>query len=232
MTTSRSILLALLVPLAACDAQVDGDSQGTALARLQGNVSSARADTPVAADVAVIWRKWRGAGLISGGIEPVEGRFPSEFSLSIYEPPPAAMLNTYLDEGVQFAVAYIEAVEPGQTEFLYPAPQALGMDFDHLLVYVPADVRADSFVATFLHSAPSAGFHLYGAHHLTPEERSTRQACIYNGPSSPMTLPEIYERCGGDDYAVDFVPLPSDLDTPLSVELVDVNAIPDRTPTW
>jgi hypothetical protein len=232
MSAAHFIALASILPFAACASQVDGDNQGTPLATFRGSVSSERTETPTAADVAVIWRNWSGPALIGGGIQPVEGSFPSEFKLSMYEPPTADVVNMD-DGGVEFSVAYIEAVEPGQTEFLWPAPQSLGMDFDHLLVHVPADVPAGSFVAKLLHSTPTAGFHLYGVHHLTPDEKSARASCIYNGPASPTTLPEIYDRCGGlDVVAVDFVPLPADLDAPLAVKLVDEQVLLTNAPNW
>ena len=234
MSAARSVVFALLVPVTACASQVDGDNQGTPLATFHGNVSSQRTATPTAADVAVIWRDWMGPGLIAGGIEPVQGNFPAEFELAMYVPPPANVINHDTGEDVGFAVAYIEAVEPGQTEFLWPAPQSLGADFEHLLVYVPADVPAGSFPALLLHDTPSAGFHLYGVRQLAQDEKNARWTCMAGLPV-PWTWRDAVLQCGGaGGYTinVDFVPLPADLATPLSVKLVDEDALLRDFPTW
>jgi len=217
MTATR-LLLALLIP--ACASQVDSDDQGTPLATFHGTVSSQRTTPIDAADLAVIWRDFRGPALIAGGIEPVTGAFPSEFQLAIYEPPADNVINHDGDEMVGLAIANIEAVLPGQTEFLYPAPQALGVDREHVLVYVPQDVPADSFPAAYLHDTPKAGFHIYGVRPVSREENLARESCMDNLVGE--TWRDVYMQCGGRPWVtVDVVPLATDLDTQLSVTLSD-----------
>src|SRR5438132_1626662 len=84
------------------------------------------------------------------------------------------------------------------------------VDVDRLLVYVPSDVPAGSFVASLLRSTPAAGFHVYGVRRLTPEQLAERQACIDGlGDAPPPST--IYDRCGGRTDVDDLVPLPDDL---------------------
>lgn len=253
MSISRFVLFVVLVPLIACDTQVDGDDQGTVLATLGGTVSSTRAQ-PTDADVVVVWRNRRSPGMHRGAVIPVEGTFPAEFTLSIYEPPPEDLMNSFdqtdsplgtyygcaadIDPDAacetKFGVAYLFAALPGQTDFTWPAPQALGMDPDHLLVYVPADVPAGSLASKLLHSAPTAGFHVFGVRRLTSAQHAERTACFdtltENGTREPL-LQELYDQCGGLLEVDDLVPLPGDLMTLLGVKLVDDLSTIDQ-PIW
>ncbi len=254
MSIPRSILFGVVLPLAACDSQVDSDHQGVALATLQGAVSNLRTQPAAEADVVVVWRNWNGPSMHRGAIVPVEGNFPAEFKLSIYEPTPSDLLNAFDELGpqlksyygcapeidvdaaceTQFGVAYVMAGLPGQTEFSWPTGQALGMDLDHLLVYVPDDIPAGSLVAKLLHSTPAAGFHLYGVKRLNDEEHAERARCYDtltdHGTHEPL-LQEMYDHCGGRLEVDDVVPLPADLATPLKVTLVDDLSTADQ-PVW
>jgi len=55
---------------------------------------------------------------------------------------------------------------------------------------------------------------------LTEQDQLDRQACIDALGGDP-SIPEIFEGCGGFGPFDDFVPLESDLATPLEVELID-----------
>ena len=220
MFRTLSLLLAC-TPLVACASQVDGDHQGTALAKLTGEVRNTRT-MPIAGDnaeVSIVWVNSSGSPDVSvAESADVIGSFPAQFSLSIYEPPAMPLLNDW--NGVKVGVALIVA---GTSDLDWTAGEPaglLGMDENHLLVYVPQDVPAGSAASILLRGTPAAGFHIYGVHKLTDAESDSRRTCIEQlGPDPSMQ--EVYSQCGGSDVFDDFVPLPTDLATPLEIDLVD-----------
>lgn len=217
--TLFSLVLAL-APLAACDSQVDGSHQGTALASIGGSVRNTRT-LPVSSgsEVVVVWQNSSGSPDLSGADSvEVEGTFPAQFTLSIYEPPAPELMNDWY--GVKVGVAFIIAGEPGHDFSTDSEVGILGIEDDHLLVYVPAAVPAGSAAATLLRSTPAAGFHLYGVHKLTEAETANREACE-QGLGDGASIQQIYSTCGGASHFDDFVPLGTDLATPLEIDLVD-----------
>jgi hypothetical protein len=222
MNIKLAPVVLVLASLSACSAQVDADHQGEALAAISGTVSSTRSAPVSDCEVTALWVNsstspdtW-GANSVQ-----VEGDFPSNFTLSIYEPPADDLLNDFGNEGTRFGVAYLVANAPG-TDFDSDDVALLGADTEHLLVYVPEDVPAGSYASYRLHSTPTAGFHLYGVYRPTEEEVEARKTCIASLTSEgDQWYVDVYEKCGGYDSFDDFVPLESDLDTPLHIELVD-----------
>lgn len=221
MSRSLCSLVAVLAPLAACASQADSSYQGEALARIGGSVHNTRTQPIVAgAEVVVVWQNSSGSPDLTGteSVE-VEGSFPAQFTLSIFEPPADALLNNW--NGVKVGVAYIVAGTPGADYSDEDSDAAvLGAEADHLLVYVPAAVPAGSDASYILHGTPGPGFHLYGVHKLTSAEKDTRQTCI-DGLGAQGTIAAVFTTCGGFAPFDDFVPSPQDLATPLDVELVD-----------
>lgn len=220
MSRSLFSLVLALAPLTACASQVDGSHQGTALAKIGGSVRNIRT-LPVSAgsEVVVVWQNSSGSPDLSGADSvEVEGSFPAQFTLSIYEPPAPELLNDWY--GVKVGVAFIVAGEAG-TDFSNDAGAGiLGIEDDHLLVYVPAAVPAGTAAATLLRSTPAPGFHLYSVHKLTDAEQATREACEL-GLGDGATIQQIFTSCGGYSSFDDFVPLSTDLATPLNIDLVD-----------
>ena len=223
---SKILMLALLaVPatlLVACDAQVDADHQGTALAQLSGTVRNTRTQSVTDTEVVVVWINSSGdPDVFATGAVDVSGSFPSQFSLSIYAPPDALALNDD-GTGAQFAVGTIIAHptggDPGD------ATTYLGAETNHLLVYVPADVPAGSNTSYLLHSTPKAGFHLYGVKRLTDDETAEREACVddlVGDDGEDPSYGDIVTHCGGKPGFDDLVPQSTDLATPLDIELID-----------
>lgn len=214
-------LIALLAPLAACDSQVDSDHQGTALAKISGSVGNKRT-LPVTsgAEVVAVWQKSSGSPDLTGvdSVE-VEGSFPAQFTLSIYEPPDPSLLNDW--EGVQVGVALLVAGVPGTDFSDDDTAEAglLGMEENHLLVYLPQAVPAGSAASALLRGTPSAGFHIYNVGRIDDAERQQREDCI-SGLSNP-SIQNVYSQCGGDPLFDDFLPSATDLATQLFIELVD-----------
>ncbi len=211
--------LLLLVSLAACDSQVDGDHNGTPLAKLEGSVQNLRT-APVNADaeVVILWMNSSGSPDIAAAeTVPVEGNFPASFELSIYEPPLDALINDYGDS--RMGVAFIVSAKAG-ADVINDESGVLGMDPDHLLVYLPEDVPAGSRVSTILRGTPKAGFHIYDVGHLTEAEQEERAQCWDTFPDN-TPLQELFDSCGGHPSFDDFLEAPADLATPLEVDLVD-----------
>jgi len=217
-------LLVALAPLVACASQVDSSHQGTALAKIEGEIRNTRTQplTSNGAEVVAVWLADSGSGDITVAESvDVSGSFPAQFSLSIYEPPMDTLLNDL--GGVKIGLAFIIAGVPGTDYSDRASARAgmLGMEENHVLVYVPQDVPAGSRVSLLLRGTPTAGFHLYGVHKLTDAEREARSACIDELGPEP-TLDELYSTCGGPSTSNDdLVPLATDLQTPLEINLVD-----------
>lgn len=213
---SRLFSLAILA-FAACDSQVDGDHQGTPLAQIGGSVRNTRTLPTGDAEVAVLWHNSSGSpDIVAADSVEVEGSFPANFTLSIFEPPADALLNDF--NGVKVGVAYIFAGELG-ADYNEDGAGILGAEDDHLLVYVPDGVPAGSDASYILHGTPTPGFHIYNMHKLTEQDQTDRQACV--DVLGDAGIPEIFEECGGFPSFDDFVPTTTDLSTPLDVELID-----------
>jgi hypothetical protein len=170
------------------------------------------------AEVALLWaNRSDGSNLLASDLVEVETDFPAVFRFSLYEPPDDMLINSYPD-GSRIGIACILSGTALDVET--SLDKIFGMDPDHLLVYLPADVAADSRVSTLLRGTPRAGFHLYNVHHLTEEESQKRQACVDQLPAD-HTLQDVYDACGGSPNLDDLLPTATDLDTPLQVDLVD-----------
>jgi RNA polymerase sigma-70 factor (ECF subfamily) len=209
--------LLLLSTLAACDSQVDGNHNGTPLANLAGSVANQRTAPIDNAEVVILWMNSSSSPDVSAAeTVPVEGNFPAEFQLSIYEPPIDALINDAGDS--RMGVALIISAEAGG-EIMNEGTGVLGMDQNHLLVYLPEDVVAGTTVATMLRGTPKAGFHIYDVGHLSEAEQQTRQEC--EDSLGDPSLQELFDTCGGFPQFDDFLPAPADLTTPLEVDLVD-----------
>jgi hypothetical protein len=229
--TNSKVLLLVLLGAAACDSQVDSNHHGTALASLSGTVRNTRTKPTDSSEVVVVWENTSGSPDIAGADSVgVDGSFPAQFQLSIYEPPDPRLINNW--NGVKVGVAFIVAGVPGTdwSKDTSVMEGMLGMEVDHLLVYLPQDIPAGNDVSYLLRGTPSKGFHIYGVHKLTDAEKATRSACIEAlGPRPPIALE--YTQCGGSAIFDDFVPLDTDLATPLNIDLLDDPSTIDP-PNW
>jgi len=144
-------LVTLAVLAAGCDPQADASYKGEPLASLHGTVQVAEGQA-VAPDVftSIVWHDFADSDSAALS-EPVavEGSFPAEFALEVYEPPPSSVLYDVEDPDTQeltgknIAIGYIAVLPPdtpdGDMQLVHEA--ALGIDNDHLLVY--ADQAVD-----------------------------------------------------------------------------------------
>ena len=232
MTTSKLTTL-LLFTVAACDSQVDGDHQGQILAKLEGDMFTSTARTTTTAEVALNWVIGSGGTSFVGADKvQVEGTLPSHFSLSVFNLPSDDVLSDW--DGIKFGAAYISAGPVGEDPENWQA--WYGAELQHVLVYVPVQPPAGSAVAGLLHGTPTAGFHIYNARRLSEAERQQRLDCVTQasqGLGRMITRAEIFNLCGGDSND-ELTLAPDDLDTQLSIEVVEKFGLPEFNllPRW
>lgn len=219
--------LLLLVPLAACASQVDGDHQGDVIATMHGSLSSSRTTPLPSPEVSLVWLKPSEMSRISGAEHVEATGLVSQFTLSVYSPPPADILemNAILENRpIGMGLVVVASKDTDFTDMT----QWRGADLDHMLLYFPEAPPADSVLTAFLHGtgAPTAGFHLYTVTHLTEAERQQRLDCVNAMPHAGMTLDwaAIFRDCrGAGNDELD--PAPDDLDTLLAADVIEDGAI-------
>ncbi len=99
---------------------------------------------------------------------PVEASFPATFTMHLCQPPPDAARLTLLPGEVPFARGNAAAVPlgtiPAQVEELPNVPppysSSFGVDVDHWVIHLEADVPAGSLTEWWLGGALPAGYHL------------------------------------------------------------------------
>jgi hypothetical protein len=167
---SRPLLSSVvLLCFAACAPQADTKYRGDPLARLHGRVetSATAGSTPLAA--ALIWSqiapnadaKASVARPRLGTSVPVSGQFPAEFTLDVYEPPPAGALFTCFPENPaagRMGTASVRAIRDGASPSSGSPFDFYGDVKDVLVVYVDADLPAQSACPG---GALTKGYHLF-----------------------------------------------------------------------
>jgi len=158
--------LALGASAAGCDAQADRDYPGEPLVTLRGQVAGNPPLPPL--EAAMLWQ--RGPPPSTDDQElatraPVESGFPATFTIRLYQPPPPAARRSLADGEVSFARGNAAAVPFGiAAEFVAQLPVAsnvpYGVDVDHWVVHLDADVPPASLTAWWLGAALPAGYHL------------------------------------------------------------------------
>ncbi len=174
MTKLFSSLLCLISVSCAfgCAGQADTTYRGEPLARLHGRVETASTTTvnapPLSA--ALVWAqiapnadaKVAIARPRVGSAVPVSGRFPAEFTLDVYEPPPEGALFSCAPEpsGVagRMATATVRAIRQGASPSSGDPFDFYGEVKDFRVVYVDADLPA---VSACPGGALAKGYHLF-----------------------------------------------------------------------
>jgi hypothetical protein len=215
---NRITLLAVALS-GACASQVDGDHQGAVLATLEGTVHAPRMMT-TKADVSLVWVYGRaGIGLIGKDPIEVEGELPSSFTISVFSRPADDMMRAW--DGERAGGAYIVAHHKGTDAKDWD--NWLGVDYEHVVIYVPEAAEPGSAIAGLLRSTPEAGFHIYNVRKATEAEYRAQLDCwnrLYQQTGETPSVAEQFAQCGGDSHD----PLTSsdlDLDTQLGIEILD-----------
>lgn len=230
---TKQLTTLLLLTVAACDSQVDGDHQGQILAELQGDMHTSTTQTSATADVSVVWTIGSGGTSFVGADKAeVEGMLPNHFTLTVFTTPTDDVMKDW--DGEKFGAAIIAAGPQGVSAQEWQ--QWLGVDNNHVLVYVPAKPVAGGTLAGILHGQPEPGYHLYDVKRLTDAEVQQHYDCItqflQTNHREPTTA-EIFNLCGGDGHD-ELWPSADDLETVLDINVVADFGIPEfnELPSW
>ena len=194
----RSAALLLLPALViACAAQKDGEYTGESLARVQGVIGTADADSqpPPDAKVTLVWANFAKDGDTYEAIDgKVTGGFPSTFTLDIVEAPSPAGLNDFTYGGrrpseSRVGVAYLTAIKAGTKFDPKNEESFIGIAEDDVIVYVDSDVKPNTHSARFVHGTLKAGFHLMKVVRLSDADK---QAATDAHDACVEALPEGY----------------------------------------
>jgi hypothetical protein len=167
-------MLALVI--SACDAQADAGYSGEPLVTLQGIVVSSQPQLPPL-EAAMLWQ--RGPPPSTDDMElatraPVQTGFPTTFTVHLYQPAPAGALRSLAIGEPQFARANAGAVPPGVAIAAGPLGAAAGngsygIDANHWVLYLVADVPKGSITEWWLGAPLGAGFHLLRVTAVNPQ---------------------------------------------------------------
>jgi len=202
--------LALLV--SGCGAQVDRSYPGEPLFELRGQVKNAMTTTPTTtAHATLLWHSGGGHDVKMGEYVEVANTFPSSFTLDVYLPPPSEVLLDF--SGERMALAFIAATDAALENIEYADDKGvLGLAEQYVLVYIEKDLAEGSRLATLLHSAPKAGYHLYQVVSLTDAEHQAMLDCW-----DAATTDQERQACGSFDDRL----MPADAAATISIRLVD-----------
>lgn len=170
-----------------CGSQATPDYPGEKLSVIQGLVLNEGDDTPDDAVVVVSW----GIGMFGFGesVAEVEGEFPAQFSLALYEPPPEHVLHNPAEpwvfpEGHPFDPADEATIAIGQIVAVAkdangdPDPSAvLGGAEGHLVLYAETDIEEGSLTAEMIGASAPAGYHLVEVLPQDPEAEEDVVTC-------------------------------------------------------
>jgi len=155
---------ALALAASGCGAQAEPGYLGEPLVTLAGRVAGPAASTQPL-EAAVLWQK---GALPSTGDQVLAARAPVEggtFTVRLYQPPPAEVLRTLAPGEPAFARATAATLPfglaaPNVSDPATTAGPAFGLDPDHWLLYLAADVPPGSLTAWWLGEALLAGYHV------------------------------------------------------------------------
>lgn len=204
MSLLRTFALGTVL-MAACDPQADDTYKGEALASLQGTIAVAD-EQPSPGDVstAVLWHDFAesDSAVVTEPV-PVEGAFPAEFKLSLYEPPsPDVLIEVEGPDdgptGKFIAVGYV-AVLPnnaaaGPGDFTEVWESALGVENDHLLVYAEEAVSEELLRGVFP-GGLQPGYQLFSVTRPSEEDRH----CLDPWSDCIDACLAQFELCEGDE---------------------------------
>ncbi len=170
----------------ACSPQATPEYPGDPLVTLHGTVQNASPYPLPDVVAALLWQ--RGPPPTTGDEElatraRVEGRFPAEFVLRLYLPPPDAARHALLPGEVRYARANAAIVPPSVAPGAAQVPSsssALALDVTRWFVFLEAAPAAESLTAWWPGGTPAAGYQLVAVDAtdpacLTPAEI---EACV------------------------------------------------------
>lgn len=208
-----------------CAAQATPDYPGEKLAAVKGVVINQLTETET--EDAVVVAEWGQVGAMFGfdrTVAEIEGEFPAQFSLSLYEAPPEQVLYNPAEgiywQGAEFAfepedeplIALAHIVAIGKDEEGNPDPyNVLGASEEHALLYASEPIEEGSLGAAMFHTTLPAGYHLLVIEPLDAEEERDVIEC-----EAASETKDEWKACGlnsvlhladpGDEVTVRLVP--------------------------
>jgi hypothetical protein len=208
----------LQLPSLGCGTQADTGYRGESLATISGAIrTGAVHDLPPSVDAAIVWAQVEfveNAQLVQsvqwvGASTPVTGQFPAQFTLTVYQPPPASVMIPCPSSPAHLAVGFVVAVD-GSADIGHGDPRSavIGEANDDLLLYLDSDQAADWSCVPDLgfRFTPSKGYHLLTQ---VPDSLQPRAAgAVYpayveasNGLMTPISV-----TLGGSELGPDVIP--------------------------
>jgi len=241
-------LFIIATTASACGAVADTDYRGEPLVKIRGNVvTMIAALTLPQLEVSVIWthedEDGDGDALTAQSVT-VDGSFPAAFELTLFEPPPPAVLSIDETDGNAFVMGLIVAASSGTDPYsIDHATTPVGAVVDHAVIWTRNGFAEGSREALYFGAnALAAGYHLMKV--ISPEERLALNpnlaACLdvdfYENCTEPADDSEaawrVYAECSADAqiaagcwgpeaWQAALVPAPAGFETQLSLELVE-----------
>lgn len=160
MRNSKAYSPTLILPLvlsAACDAQVDTQYQGEAMATITGTVTNELRYAPPEATVTLVWWLFSASNSrIVAEAANVSGGFPARFRLDIFAPPGDDALNDYrsIPGGGRVGVAMLVVADFERSSEVFGAAE------EHFLIYVADELGRESLTSKYFAGVTEPGFHL------------------------------------------------------------------------
>jgi len=240
VTHMHRFLLALAaVPLVACSAMTDDNYRGQVLLSLEGTIDTHRAAAPPRdVNITLVWQLNHNAEQTKVPLDIVP-TFPASFQLKVFKRPPVNPLPTdEHDPNLGFvtspwALGYIAAATPDARYGWYsdipiaitpPSHGVVGVDPRHVILYSPDGIPAGTIGPWGIHTTLTRGFHVLDVKCISPAKQAELQACLEQHPFevTPESVRATLEAC--DTLSAHWPwlrPAPDDLQTELTVELID-----------
>ncbi|WP_437740863.1 hypothetical protein WME73_35850 [Sorangium sp. So ce302] len=216
----RSMLsCALPLLLAACgDPQVGSEYPGEALLTVEGTIVNELDVAPAGpVDAVLVWNT-------QGDVEnyPVQtavtGSFPASFTLSIHAPPQESALNDFSEFGLVDTRVGIATVEAALDEASAGEGTSLGVDEDHVIVYVESEMAEGGFWSNLFGGQLSPGFHVMDVVSREGDVDAELQAA-FDACDAAATTEAEHNACAGYDVKVKIRPSAGGSSTSLTVRM-------------
>jgi hypothetical protein len=236
----RSLLALAAVPLVACSGMTDDGYRGELLLSLQGTLDTHRAAAAPPRDVhiSLAWDRTvdNPVTVVPLDLAPT---FPVSFQLKVFTPPPVdpAPVSPYDPtfgwQTTRSTLGRIVATTPDAQYGWYSnlptsltplSHGVLGVDPRHVILYVPDGVPEGSIGSWGIHTSFTPGFHVLDVKCISPAKQAELQACLDKHPFEVTrdSVRATLEAC--DTLIANWPwlrPAPDDLQTELTVELID-----------
>ncbi|AUX22297.1 hypothetical protein SOCEGT47_027980 [Sorangium cellulosum] len=222
MQLRSKISCALPLLLAACgDPQVGSDYPGEALLTIEGTiVNELGVAPPGQVEAVLVWNTEEGPSDVENF--PVRasatGSFPASFTLSIHAPPPVIALNDFSEHGVEGTRVGIATIVAALDEASAEEGASLGVDEDHVLVYVESEMVEGGFWSNFFGGRLSPGFHVMDVLQREGEVDAELQAA-FDACNAAATTEAEHNACYGYDVKLKIRPSADGADATLTVRM-------------